>query len=498
MVPPLEVTRDILGGVAADESHYDLPYANENVSPSPAPESATEMPSEVMRTNQQTIDDPLSQTLTWEEIEELKKSSAGGNSGRALIQKLLEGHQALHQKTPFSLQKYTLRKTNKFLKRFSVHPVTVDGLGEWLPTQKEPMKYMEIRTHHIGLMLSLANVVYGGRYLVVDETGGLLVAAVAERLGLLECPPEAVQPEAAGEGEQQFQRRPRAPLAERNSITLLHANDQPNLSLLQHFEYDSNLPSPLHPLYTHLKSLSYLQLLYPHLDAALIQPPSLTAEELAELKPGKRSAHNRKLRRWERMHDCAVDARKGQFDAVLIAAHIGLAGVLKAAVPLVRGSGMVVAYTSSAETGAEVVDYFSTARKAAKIADAEKQTVKEEPKEEEEDLAGDAEIKKWESDDMPDPTLILAPTLHRINSRRYQVLPGRTHPVMTCRGGGEGTVFSGTRVIPITLHAPATASRKRKKEDEDDGGAVKIEGEQVAKKIELEEPAAGPDTAMEA
>ena len=147
IVPAAEVTGDILGGGlrqeqeqgVADESHYDLTYVSPaSGSTTPAtPANAAGTPSEeVMRTNRLTTDTPGSQTLSWEEIEELKKTA--GNSGKGIIQKLLAGHSAIDQKTPFSLQKYTLRKASKFLRRFSVHRLTVSSLTDYLPTQKEP------------------------------------------------------------------------------------------------------------------------------------------------------------------------------------------------------------------------------------------------------------------------------------------------------------------------------------------------------------------------
>lgn len=72
-----EVTRDILGGGEDAEAegvgHYDL---------EPAGDSSGEDGSEgAMRTNKETVDDPLSQKLSWVEIEELKKQGTG--SGRA-------------------------------------------------------------------------------------------------------------------------------------------------------------------------------------------------------------------------------------------------------------------------------------------------------------------------------------------------------------------------------------------------------------------------------
>lgn len=67
-----EVTRDILGGDAEAEQeaggHYELEYED------------SEGGEQVMRTNRDTVDDPLAQKMSWVEIEELKKQGTG--SGR--------------------------------------------------------------------------------------------------------------------------------------------------------------------------------------------------------------------------------------------------------------------------------------------------------------------------------------------------------------------------------------------------------------------------------
>jgi len=491
VVPAAEVTRDILGGGlrqeqeqgVADDSHYDLAY----VAPAPASSAdtaaaaaAAATPSEeVMRTNRMTVDTPDSQTLSWEEIEELKKTA--GNSGKDIIQKLLAGHSAIDQKTPFSLQKYTLRKASKFLRRFSAHRLTVSSLTDYLPTQKEPYRFLDMRNHHLGLMLSLGNVVYGGRYLVVDETGGLLVAAVAERLGILNAPPPSTSTSAAsdadGEAEpaeptepEHKKRKPDPPPPTRNTITLVHANEQPNLSLLTNFDYDANSPPTTHPLYAHLKTLTWLQILDPENDTTLIPPPTSAPEELAALKSGKRSAYYRKLRRWQKVSSAVADARAGNFDAVLVAAHISVPGVLKAVVPLVKSSGQVVVYSPSLEQATELADLYSSARRATWIQRRNDGAATTPPT-----VAEDAAV-DWD-DEIPDPTLVLAPTVHRLNMRQYQVLPGRTHPVMTSRGGAEGCVFHGTRVLPVTgkVDARGAYASQKKKRRVEEGTGVTVE-----------------------
>ena len=149
-----------------------------------------------MRTNRDTVDNASTQKLTWEEIEALKRASTG--AGREIVDKLLESHSAIDQKTAFSLAKYTLRKRKKYMKRFTVLPIDVSLVTNYMLYEKDAPKIMELRDELIGLIGCWGNVHHGGnlsidetmsrpngRYLVVDETGGLIVAMMAERMGIL-------------------------------------------------------------------------------------------------------------------------------------------------------------------------------------------------------------------------------------------------------------------------------------------------------------------------
>jgi tRNA (adenine-N(1)-)-methyltransferase non-catalytic subunit len=153
----------------------------------------------IMRNNRLTIDDASRQALTMDEIEELKK--AGTGSGKDIIAKIMASHNAIGEKTTFSLAKYTLRKSRKYLKRFTALPMDVGILTEYV-LEKEAYKIMELREDLLGLICSWANIhcavtsrvqtaedgvsqIGGGRWLVVDDTGGLVTAALAERMGLL-------------------------------------------------------------------------------------------------------------------------------------------------------------------------------------------------------------------------------------------------------------------------------------------------------------------------
>ncbi|KAI9710449.1 MAG: hypothetical protein M1812_007417 [Candelaria pacifica] len=441
----------------------------------------------LMRTNQKTIDDSGRQKMTMDEIETLKREGTG--AGKDLIAKLILSHSGLDQKTSFSLAKYTLRKTKKYIRRFTVLPLDVPMLTHWIMTDREPMKIMEIRGEILALMGSWANVHYGGasqsytaedlsggngggRWLVVDETGGLVVAAMAERMGILYPAQEdettesepAIEQEAEIISSQTGNGVDEPPASSHttersqhhhdhlpgmssltNTITLLHANAQPNLSLLKYFRFDTSNPTTSHPLHTHLKTLSWLQLLSPTEDTGYTEPETISPDILQTYKSGKRGTYYRKRRRWERIKSVVDSTRSGNFDGLIVASVMDPATILQHTLPLLRGAAQVVIYSPNIEPLIELADLYSTTRRTAYVTAStnQQQLLKE---------------------DFPlNPTLLLAPSIQTARVKNWQVLPGRTHPLMTGRGGAEGYLFTATRVLPAEGRVEARGKFKRRK-----------------------------------
>ncbi|KAK6528779.1 tRNA (adenine(58)-N(1))-methyltransferase non-catalytic subunit trm6 [Orbilia ellipsospora] len=461
------------------------------------------------KTNREIRDDQTAQTMTWQEIEKLKKSGGTG-SGKEIIARLLQSHAYIDKKTAFSLAKYTKRKTNKYLKRIRVVPADVPNFTNFQLTQKEPLKMLEIRDEAMGLMLNWADVRWGGRYLVIDDTGGLVIAAMAERMGLLAGedarapkkvtnarkrkredtddgradkngePAETAEPTAAQvaaydhpwttpikkkTGYEQTQ------VPASNTITVLHTQDQPNLSLLRPFNFDTTniINTTTHPLSSHLLSLSFLQLLSPEADPTLERPPVIPEAILRSLKSVKRSNYHRKCRRQERLLNIVASTRQGGFDGAIIATGMELSGVINTVMPLLKGSGQLVIYSPSVEPLSEVVDWCSTLRRneymrikketTTTAAENEVQTHVFDPDNTNPDIDADTLATLEGLPKLPlhitdeyfpiDPTNLLAPTIHTSRVRTFQALPGRTHPLMTSRGGSEGYIMHATKVFPI-------------------------------------------------
>lgn len=462
----------------------------------------------VVRSNRLTMDDPSRQKLSMEEIEELKKSGAA--SGKDIIAKIMQSHTGIDEKTAFSLAKYTLRKTKKYLRRFTILPLDVSMLASYILNEKDAAKILELREESLGLMASWSNVHYSGpdpagqaelsgRWLVVDDTGGLIVALLAERMGILhpsdqtlghngddasadlteavsnKAIPEDDMPEVEADPQSNYtnasftdgqtsslppkrtKKYPEEMSATHDTITLLHAAGQPNISLLSYFSYTPNESSATanaqtmnHPLYTHLKTLSWLQLIEPEADAAYQDFEVVPDDALQGWKSSKRGTYHRKRRRWERTRRVVDETRAGGFDGLIVASTMAPASILHHAVPLLKGGAQIVVFSPNVEPLSELTDYYSSNRRAAFL----------------NDMDGGASLDDLTpTEDYPvDPRLLLFASLQTARAREYQILPGRMHPLMTSRGGAEGYLFTATRAVPVEgkIEARGRFTKKRK------------------------------------
>jgi tRNA (adenine58-N1)-methyltransferase non-catalytic subunit len=465
----------------------------------------------MMRSNRDTVDDSARQTLTMEEIEALKRDST--DAGKDLIAKLMSSHIALDQKTAFSLAKYKLLKTKKYLRRFTILPLDVSLLTQWLIEDKDPGRIMEMREEMLALAGCWGNVHFnqdahpdsdadttGGRYLVVDEVGGLLVAAMAERMGILHPQEDdeefseinlsedpGPKPHSNGRSQNSF-RHPGSDLetglASTNTITLIHSNAQPNLSLLKYFSFIPDAPptAPAHPLHRHLKTISWLQLLSPEDDSTYsAPPPNITPDQIASWKSGKRGTYYRKRRRYGRVKAIVDETRAGGFDGLIVASYMDPRGIMKACVPLLHGGAQIAIYSPTIEPLAQLADLYSISRRTAFITSPPEELQSSEVSASGEERKMDPST--WQgNDDFPlNPTLLLGVTVQTSKVRKWQVLPGRTHPLMTGRGGAEGYLFTAVRVIPADGKVAARGKFSTKKRKvEGGGGGKEVKGEGVA------------------
>jgi tRNA (adenine-N(1)-)-methyltransferase non-catalytic subunit len=490
----------------------------------------------VARSNREVIDDSARQTLTQDEIEELKRD--GSNAGKDVIAKLLLSHTALDQKTSFSLAKYKLLKTKKYIRRFQVLPIDVASFAQWQLEERDANKILDMRAEMIGLVGCWGNVHFAGedvllrdpnaatdqgeeallpvpqkplrgRWLVVDDTCGLLVAAMAERMGVLY--PEEREDAASGKTEgqngesvdqaQQHPHRPKdsgevanevskddgdtemveadavpsasktdrkpkqkprpsdfaIPYSQTNTITVLHGASQANLSLLNYWGFDITSPNhPPHPLLNHLMTLTWLQLLKPELDSSYsTPPPTASAETLASWKPSRRGNFHRKRRRFARIRHIVDTTRAGNFSGLVCASTMDPISILKHTLPLLAGGAPIAIYSPTVEPLAALADCFSVARRTAWLSGDVPEIA---------DLSVE-ELERWPGNErFPlNPTLVQGTSIQTSRARHWQVLPGRTHPLMTERGGPDGFVFTGWRAKPAEGKVAAKGKFKRRK-----------------------------------
>lgn len=500
----------------------------------------------VARSNREVIDEPARQTLSMEEIEELKRD--GGAGGKNIIAKLILSHTGLDKKTSYSLAKYKLLKVKKYLRRFTVLPLDPHTLGQYMMDEKDRDKILELRQETLGLLSCWTNVHFGGadifdhhihdpleggkliqpaqtetggRWLVIDETGGLLVAAMAERMGILyrttenggirhegdgtrraaangEHPSASepndvqMQTEEAKEGREaegmgadveigedlkttsqanpdaakplpHQQRRDdfQVPYSLRNTLTVIHSHSQPNLVLLRHYDFDvtnPNPPFPLHPLSTHLLALSWLQLLEPESDPIYSTlPPQVPDEVLQSWKSSRRGHYHRKRRRWTKTRYVVDSTRAGGFSGLAVASTMDVVSILRRTLPLLAGGVPVVVYSPTVEPLTHLADCFSIARRTAWLATPPPEAI---------DKTAE-ELEDWApTEDFPvNPTLLIGSTVQTIRAKRWQVLPDRTHPLMSGSGGAEGYVYTAWRAIPADGKVAARGKFKRRKVD---------------------------------
>ncbi len=483
----------------------------------------------VTKSSREIIDENARQTLTQDEIEELKRE--GNNAGKDVIAKLLLSHTALDKKTSFSLAKYKLLKAKKYIRRFQVLPLDVPNLAHWQLEEREAGKIMDLRAEMIALVGCWGNVHYGGedmylddpqaetdqgsdvcvriqkdllrgRWLAVDDTGGLLVAIMAERMGILQQDDDDEEektvvtegldvPEvrggdsAAADAQEKVvevemadangppakpgdggkpKREPRAsdfaiPYSQTNTITVIHGASQPNLAFLGYWDFDAVAPAhPPHPLLNHLLTLTWLQLLKPELDTSYSTPPlTATAEQLAAWKPSRRGNFHRKRRRYARTRYVVDTTRAGGFSGLVCASTMDPTSILRYTLPLLEGGAPVALYSPTIEPLTALADCFSVSRRTAWTSGSVPETIGKTAE----------ELEHWPgSEHFPlNPTLLLGTSIQTSRARRWQVLPGRTHPLMTERFGTDGYIFTAWKAKPAEGKIEAKGKFKRRKVD---------------------------------
>ncbi|RHZ59921.1 hypothetical protein Glove_360g58 [Diversispora epigaea] len=247
--------------------------------------------------NKETIDDPSKQKLSYEDIEQLKKD---GLEGQDIIKKVVESHSTFNKKTEYSKAKYIKRKEAKFSRVFTPVRPTLYSVWEYFHT-KNPSKIREMRIDSLSQMLTLANVRAYSKMLVIDDTQGLLISGVLERLG--------------GYGV----------------VIGIHDGENHNFDIMRYMNFSKKI-------YNSLRILSWQQVFKEESQAPFnYQNESKLSEK--ELK-----FYHRKKANYERIDSTRELLFKGGFDGLLIASQYQPESILETFIPYLRGSRPIVIY----------------------------------------------------------------------------------------------------------------------------------------------------------
>lgn len=246
------------------------------------------------------------QKLDSKQIDELKQSGASSEIGQKIIEQIIAGHSAFDKKTVFSQQKYLRRKQQKFLRRFQVEYIGLSQLLRYY-IDKDIQRVLYMSEETLGMLLSYANIRPGGNYLVIDDTAGVVVYAMLERM--------------QGKG----------------SILLVHENEHANLTALRHTDYSEEYQKKM------IKTLSWLQFAEPENER--IEWEELPPDEVDNMKPNKQLQYFRRLKRATQINEALNMVIDGNFDALLAVTSLNIPSILPFVVPRVGGSRSVVFYS---------------------------------------------------------------------------------------------------------------------------------------------------------
>lgn len=250
------------------------------------------------------------QTLTDDEILELKQSGASSNIGQKIIDQMIAGHQGFDGKTSHSQEKYLRRKQQKFLRRFTIDYLGGAQLLNYY-VDKDLPKVLDMSEESLGLLMNYGNIQPGGTYLLIDETGGVILYAMMEKMN---C---------------------------QGTIIYVHENEHPNTIALRYSGYsDEQIQSVIKPI-------SFLQLLEPENEKIDWNEPTL--KELENSKPGKRIQLERRSKRANEINQVINLCQNGKFDGFISVCTLHMPTLLPHIIPMIGGSRPIVIYNQFKE-----------------------------------------------------------------------------------------------------------------------------------------------------
>lgn len=259
------------------------------------------------------------QGMTMKQIEELKKQSA---TGKEIIAKMIESHGSFHKKTVYSQEKYLKRKKQKFAKYFTAEYLSSSAMLQFLIEKGDVQRVMDMSQESIGMLLSLANIRSNGTYLCMDESGGLLVYFLLERM-------------FGGNNES----------AEKGQIVVVHENEHPNLDLLKFSNYSEQF------IRDHVKTVSLLDYFEPPtMEEVQAAFKPLPKEQVWSMKGGRKNAYYRRLKWYNTQLQTIELANEIEYDALIVASTLHLPTLIPKLGERIHGSRPIVCYSQFKET----------------------------------------------------------------------------------------------------------------------------------------------------
>ncbi|WVF68178.1 hypothetical protein IAT40_002943 [Kwoniella sp. CBS 6097] len=313
-------------------------------------------------------------TLSAEEINALR---AEGLSAEEIIQRQIKAHEKYGLKTEFSKEKWRRRKEKKFYQ--TVHPLSPsipNILSHY--TERSPASILHLRADTHAQLLNMANIRPGGKYLVVDDTGGLVTASIIERMG-----------------------------AEGRVLLFTDSDSPPAWGILQTMNFSER----------ELECVKWLN--WMEADEDYQRPPPPPEDE--NVKPAKAAQRLRKHNaQVAELNSTRNELHGGGWDGLILATTLSPISVLSRLTRYLLGSTPIVVYSPYIQVLAELLNWS-----------------KRDP-----NYLHDTLSESWE--------------------RTYQVLPGRTHPMMNTSATG-GYLWSAIRVHPTKYQPDSHQRFKRRK-----------------------------------
>ncbi|KTW30565.1 tRNA 1-methyladenosine methyltransferase subunit GCD10 [Pneumocystis jirovecii RU7] len=269
--------------------------------------------------NKETIDDSFNQQLTYDEIMLLKQDKC--LSSHDIINKIISSHKTYDQKTAYAKDKYIRKKIQKYQKGFTVIFPTIWEISEHI-LMKNFMKIMDLRAEIIAYILNLGNVQPNGRYIVVDETSGLLVAAILERMNRT------------------------------GQVIYIHTNEHPNLDSCKYFGQDY-LPEKLIQENI-LLTLNWLDIIDRN------QKLEFENKNINMMKVKQVEKYLKKKKIHERLMYNIEVFTKGEFDGLFIASTYEPSSILPHLIPSIAGSCPIIIYSPYREVLISTSHYISS------------------------------------------------------------------------------------------------------------------------------------------